>query len=304
MLAVDALTLGAVEQGPPMTIADELAAFGHLGGPTTTEMLTARWRSATKQFYVLEPPGGWDDDNRLDLLHEFLSERLEDLTDALIAVGPDEEALFKRTSRIMKNWLIDQARKTDLGAIRLRLEELLNADPRFLRLPGHAQRSSSTQLNHRGHQAAADTSGASPVHRYDMATVPRTQDSSVLAVGLRMSTARSPSTLPCHHRADRILAEVGKRLALERLSSGLRHVAMSRRPVVTGRCAIADQVISAPSAQPESRRSTDSPATGRSFLMFHSWIMIAASVIYCTYSGRRGSDLRPAAASVNHAWIR
>jgi hypothetical protein len=40
----------------------------------------------------------------------------------------------------MKNWLIDQARKTDTGAIRLRLEELLRADPGFLQLPGHAQR--------------------------------------------------------------------------------------------------------------------------------------------------------------------
>lgn len=133
-------TRGVVEQKPLMTTTDELAALGHLGGPSTIEMLTARWRSATKQFYVLEPPGGWDDDNRMDLLHEFLCQRLEDLTEALIAVGPDEVALLKRTSRIMKNWLIDQARKTDTGAIRLRLEELLNADPRFLQLPGHAQR--------------------------------------------------------------------------------------------------------------------------------------------------------------------
>jgi hypothetical protein len=74
------------------------------------------------------------------LLHEFLSERLDDLTDALIAVGADEEAVLKRTSRIMKNWLIDQARKTDTGAIRLRLEELLRADPGFIQLPGHSQR--------------------------------------------------------------------------------------------------------------------------------------------------------------------
>jgi len=123
-----------------MTITDELVELGHLGGRATIDMLTARWRSATKQFYVLEPPGGWDDENRRDLLHQFLCERLEDLTDALIAVGADEEALLKLTSRIMKNWLTDQARKTDTGAIRLRLEELLKADPGFLRLPGHAQR--------------------------------------------------------------------------------------------------------------------------------------------------------------------
>jgi|tagenome__1003787_1003787.scaffolds.fasta_scaffold20898505_1 hypothetical protein len=100
-----------------MTITDELAELGHLGGRATTEMLIARWRSATQQFYVLEPPGGWNDETRLDLLHEFLCERLEDLTDALITVGADEEALLKRTSRIMKNWLIDQARKTDTEVV-------------------------------------------------------------------------------------------------------------------------------------------------------------------------------------------
>jgi len=123
-----------------VTITDELVELGHLGGSATMEMLTVRWRSATRQFYVLQPPGGWNDENRLDLLHDFLCERLEDLTDALIAVGADEEAILKLTSRIMKNWLTDQARKTDTGAIRLRLEELLSADPGFLRLPGHAQR--------------------------------------------------------------------------------------------------------------------------------------------------------------------
>lgn len=123
-----------------MTVANELAELGHLGGPATMSMVTARWRSATKQFYVLKPPGGWNDENRLDLLHEFLCERLEDLTDALIAVGEDEVALLKLTSRIMKNWLTDQARKTDTGAIRLRLEELLDAEPSFLRLAGNTQR--------------------------------------------------------------------------------------------------------------------------------------------------------------------
>jgi hypothetical protein len=123
-----------------MSVIDEVAGLGHLGGQATMGMLTARWRGATRQVYVLAPPGGWDEESRLDLLHEFLSERLEDLTDTLIAVGADEEALLKRTSRIMKNWLIDQARKTDTGAIRLRLEELLRADPGFLQLPGHAQR--------------------------------------------------------------------------------------------------------------------------------------------------------------------
>jgi hypothetical protein len=121
-------------------ITDELVELGHLGGRATMKMLTTRWRSATKQFYVLEPPGGWNDENRLDLLHEFLCERLQNLTDALIAVGPDEDSILKVTSRIMKHWLIDQARKTDTGAVRLRLEELLRADPGFVQPSGHTQR--------------------------------------------------------------------------------------------------------------------------------------------------------------------
>jgi hypothetical protein len=123
-----------------VTITDELVELGHLGGRATTEMLTARWRSTTRQFPVLEPPGGWNDDNRLDMLHEFLCDRLHDLTDALVAVGADEEAVLKVASRIMKNWLIDQARRTDIGAIRLRLEQLLRTEPRFRQLHSRSPR--------------------------------------------------------------------------------------------------------------------------------------------------------------------
>lgn len=117
-----------------MTIADELRELGHLGGPATMKMLTERWCSAIKPLFVLEPPGGWDKESAQDLLHEFLGDRLEDLTDALITVGADEEAVLKLTSRIMKHWLIDQARKTDTGAVRLRLEELLGRNSEFVRL--------------------------------------------------------------------------------------------------------------------------------------------------------------------------
>ncbi len=109
-------------------------SFGHLGGAATMEMLTERWYSAIKPLFVLEPPGGWDEESAHDLLHEFLGDRLEDLTDALIAVGANEEALLKLTSRIMRHWLIDRARKTDTGAVRLRLEELLERDSEFVRL--------------------------------------------------------------------------------------------------------------------------------------------------------------------------
>jgi hypothetical protein len=123
-----------------MSLVDELVALGHLGGPDTMATLTSRWRSATRQFYVLEPSGGWTDESREDLLHEFLSEKLEDLTDAVVAVRDDEVAVVKVASRIMKNWLIDQARKTDAGAIRVRLEELLGEHEMFIRPAGQGHR--------------------------------------------------------------------------------------------------------------------------------------------------------------------
>lgn len=121
-------------------MTDELTRLGHLGGPESTMMLTSRWRSAVKPFYVLEPSGGWTAAAREDLLHDFLVEKLEDLTDAVVAVREDEQAVLKVTSRIMKNWLIDQARKTDTGAIRLRLEELLRDNEMFVQPDGEGVR--------------------------------------------------------------------------------------------------------------------------------------------------------------------
>lgn len=123
-----------------MSVTDELTNLAHLGGPATIAMLRSRWRSALKKFLVLEPSGGWTRDARENLLHEFLADKLEDLTDAVVTVRDDEVAVLKVASRIMHNWLIDQARKTDTGAVRFRLEELLQAHDRFVRPPGQGQR--------------------------------------------------------------------------------------------------------------------------------------------------------------------
>ncbi|MFC4943794.1 hypothetical protein [Pseudonocardia sp. GCM10023141] len=137
-----------------MTISDELCELGHLGGATTMKMLTERWCSAIKPLFVLEPPGGWDEESAQDLLHDFLADRLEDLADALIAVGTDEEAVLKLTSRIMRHWLIDQARKTDAGAVRLRLEELLGSNSEFVRLSDRPARWALARLT--GTEAGRD----------------------------------------------------------------------------------------------------------------------------------------------------
>jgi hypothetical protein len=121
-------------------VTDELTRLNHLGGPDTMAMLTSLWRSAVKRFYVLKPPEGWTADAQEDLLHDFLADKLKDLTDAVVAVRDEEEAVSKVTNRIMKNWLVDQARKTDTGAIRLRLEELLRGNDMFVQPGGQGVR--------------------------------------------------------------------------------------------------------------------------------------------------------------------
>lgn len=123
-----------------MAVTDELVRLNHLGGPDTMKMVSSRWRRAVKPFYVLEPPGGWTPAAQENMLHDFLVDKLKDLTDAVIAVRDDEEAVVKVTSRIMKNWLVDQARRTDTGAIRVRLEELLRGQSTFVQPHGQGQR--------------------------------------------------------------------------------------------------------------------------------------------------------------------
>ncbi|MFC3688869.1 hypothetical protein [Aquipuribacter hungaricus] len=123
-----------------MSVPDELRALGHLGGPATIAMLTARFRSAVQPFPTLKPPGGWTAGALEDVLHDFLAEKLEDLTNAVLTVRDDETATLKVTSRVMKRWLIDQARKTDTGAIRVRLEELVHESDLFVKPNGQGER--------------------------------------------------------------------------------------------------------------------------------------------------------------------
>lgn len=123
-----------------MSVPDELRALGHLGGPATIAMLTARFRSAVQPFPTLKPSGGWTAGALEDVLHDFLAEKLEDLTNAVLTVRDDETATLKVTSRVMKRWLIDQARKTDTGAIRVRLEELLHESDLFVKPNGQGER--------------------------------------------------------------------------------------------------------------------------------------------------------------------
>jgi len=118
---------GTCRQDYTVTVLYELTLRGDLGGPETIRLVRRIFRQAAREFWVLAPTG-WSADLLEDTLSEFLSRKLPDLTDAVVAVSATEAAVVKTMRRIMKNWLIDQARKTDLGAIRMRLEKRLFAD--------------------------------------------------------------------------------------------------------------------------------------------------------------------------------
>jgi len=64
-----------------------------------------------------------------DLAHDFFVDRGARVTTMLLAQASDEASIGRLLRRSLRNYLIDQVRKTDLGALRRRLEELLSDDP-------------------------------------------------------------------------------------------------------------------------------------------------------------------------------
>jgi len=76
-----------------------------------------------------------DDDAVWDVAGDFLVERGQGMTTALLAEATDDEIFSKILRKSVRNWLIDQVRKTDLGALRRRLERLIGEDDQFEVVP-------------------------------------------------------------------------------------------------------------------------------------------------------------------------
>ena len=70
-----------------------------------------------------------------DIAGDFLVERGQGVTAALLAEATDDEIFSKILRKSVRNWLIDQVRKTDRGALRRRLERLIGEDDRFEVVP-------------------------------------------------------------------------------------------------------------------------------------------------------------------------
>ncbi|WP_152564103.1 hypothetical protein [Actinomadura welshii] len=92
-----------------------------------------------RRFPVLTAGAGGRTVEQEDLLQEFLADRFKALTAALLAQASDEGSMGRLVRKSIKNWLIDQARKTGTGPLRRSLEGLLAQDAIFEKVPPGAE---------------------------------------------------------------------------------------------------------------------------------------------------------------------
>lgn len=84
-----------------------------------------------RRFPVLAPRSGWQDADLEDLRGEFVADRLRAVTVMLLAQAGDEASMGRLLRKSIRHWLIDQARKTAVGALRRSLEKVLAAEGAF-----------------------------------------------------------------------------------------------------------------------------------------------------------------------------
>lgn len=73
-----------------------------------------------------------------DMVQEFMADRIKPLTAMLLAQATDDDSFGRLVRRSVLNWMIDQARKTGVGALRRTIETLLAQSPEFEKVPpGH-----------------------------------------------------------------------------------------------------------------------------------------------------------------------
>jgi hypothetical protein len=92
-------------------------------------------REEVRRFPSLAKTGGWQAADLEDVVGEFLVDRLEGLTATLMAQAVDDASMGRLLRRSIRHWLIDQARKTGVGAVRRTLERVLQEDDQFEKVP-------------------------------------------------------------------------------------------------------------------------------------------------------------------------
>jgi hypothetical protein len=105
------------------------AQFGEVG----YHLLFGLVRQELRRFPGLQY--GVGDDDVWDAVGDFLAERGRGVSVMLLATATDDDSFAALLRTSLRHWLVDQVRKTDLGALRRRLERLVRDDDRFEVVP-------------------------------------------------------------------------------------------------------------------------------------------------------------------------
>ena len=112
----------------------ELCELGHFGRDGL-RLLTELVRQEVQRFPVLRPRAGWTREAVLETVHSFFAEKGKAVTAAVLAQATDVELMSRILRRSVRNYLISEARKTPVGAVRRKIEELLAAGEEFAQVP-------------------------------------------------------------------------------------------------------------------------------------------------------------------------
>ncbi|MFD8035433.1 hypothetical protein ACFV3F_43290 [Streptomyces sp. NPDC059717] len=126
-----------IYRGQAISTFEELRYLGHLG-PQGLRLIDRLLRQELKRFPDLIPSAGWQQADYEDVVQEFLVERIDAVTANVLAMATDDDSLGRLLRRSIRNWLIDWARKTPRGALRIRVVDVLQQDGAFEQvLVGH-----------------------------------------------------------------------------------------------------------------------------------------------------------------------
>lgn len=120
------------------TAFEELTRDGQLG-PATLALLQDLGAQVTRTESFPPPPGykTWSNPAVEELVADMLSQPGEGAAFVVscLAVADDQPSLERLLVKSVRNYLIDDAKKTERGKLRRRLEGLLGSDARFVRVP-------------------------------------------------------------------------------------------------------------------------------------------------------------------------
>ncbi len=125
-----------VTQGRIVTAYEELQVTGAVGGETLT--LLRRLSGQYTRTHSFPPPQDYDrwSDEAIDyFLATLFSDKGPSFVFACLVSASDDASLERQLLTTIANHLKDQAKKTDRGKLRRRLDGLMNNDPRFSRIP-------------------------------------------------------------------------------------------------------------------------------------------------------------------------